>query len=80
MSDCGVFPRRLAIEEEVTTDTSAADVAGGGARRHVDADEQFNGSGDGRHVALYVCSFSQLAARNCIACDVLHNNVSTPLA
>jgi hypothetical protein len=38
MSDCGVFTRRLAIEEEVMTDTSAADVAGGGARRHADAD------------------------------------------
>ena len=70
----------MGYSQEVMTDTSAADVAGGGARRHADADEQFNGSGDGRHVALYVCSFSQLAARDCIACDVLHNNVSTPLA
>ena len=62
------------------TDGSATDMAGGCVRRHAEADELLYGAGDGRQVALQVFPRAQLAARNCIACDVLHDDVSTTAA
>jgi len=81
MSDRGVFAGRLAIEEKVMANESATDIAGGSVRRYADADELLGGGGsDCRQVALSVFSCAQPAALNCIACDVLHNDVSTPVA
>ena len=63
------------------TDGPAADHrrrSRGGACRHAQFNELLNGGGDGFHFALRILSFFRPAARDRFACDVLHDNVSTP--
>lgn len=48
MSNHGVFRGRLAFEEKVLANGPAADMAGGGVRRHADANELLDGGADGR--------------------------------
>lgn len=61
------------------TNGSAADVARRGTHGGTDADELLDGGGNSGQVVLCVFPPAQLAARDCIACDMLHDDVSTPV-
>jgi hypothetical protein len=72
-----IYMCRLAFKEEVMADAPAADVARGGVRRHSEISELLKGGSNGFQVALCIFALGLLAALDCHAFDIFHDDVST---